>query len=99
MPPSPVWLAIWLIDTHATSPGVATLGLNGVPVTEVALERGATRGSLEGDTTLPGNPLRPSYVELPLPQAALVAGENVLTIDKVSGSWHAYDAVGVFAQP
>lgn len=96
VPAGEVWLAIWLIDTHATIPGTVVLGLNGTTVREVALEKGATRGSLEGDATRPGSPLKPSYVELPLPKAALVAGENVLTIDKTSGSWHVYDAVGVY---
>lgn len=98
VPVGQAWLAIWLIDTHASSPGVATIGLNGAPVREVTLEKGATRGSLEGDATVPGTTLKPSYVEIPLPSAALRVGENVLTIDKGSGSWHAYDAVGVFAR-
>jgi hypothetical protein len=96
VPAGEAWLAIWLIDTHATSPGVVVLGLNGTPVREVMLERGATRGSLEGDATVPGSPLKPSYVELPLPRAALTAGANVLTVDKTAGSWHVYDALGVF---
>lgn len=96
VPAGEAWLAIWLIDTHATNPGVAVLGLNGTPVRQVALERGATRGSLEGDATLPGSPLKPSYLELPLPRAGLVAGANVVTVDKTAGSWHVYDALGVF---
>jgi hypothetical protein len=87
---------MWLIDTHASSPGVAVLTLNGTPVREVPLERGATRGSLEGDATVPGTTLKPSYLELALPRAALVTGENVLTIDKNTGSWHVYDAIGIF---
>lgn len=62
------------------------------------LENGATRGSLEGDATVPGSALVPSYVELRLPASALKTGENVLTIDKRTGSWHAYDALGVFAR-
>jgi hypothetical protein len=98
VPAGEVWLAIWLLDTHATTPGAVILALNGAPVREVTLEKGATRGSLEGDATVPGSPLRPSYVELALPKAALVAGENVLTIDKPAGSWHVYDALGVFAR-
>jgi hypothetical protein len=31
-----------------------------------------------------------------LPRGVLVAGQNVLTLAKPEGSWHAYDAVGVF---
>ncbi|MBC6459973.1 polysaccharide lyase family protein, partial [Actinomadura sp. HBU206391] len=96
VPAGAPWLAMWLIDTHASSPGAAVFALNGTQVREVPLERGATRGSLEGDATLPGTVLKPSYVEFALPTAALVAGENVLTIDKNTGSWHVYDAIGVF---
>jgi hypothetical protein len=96
VPASGLWLSIWLIDTHATIPGSAVLGLGGSEFTTVSFEGGATRGSLEGDATRPGSPLRPSYVELELPRDRLVAGENVLTIDKRAGSWHAYDALGVF---
>lgn len=96
VPAGEVWLAIWLIDTHATAAGSVHLGLNGTAVREVTLERGATRGSLEGDATVPGSPLKPSYVELALPRDRLVTGENVLTVDKNAGSWHAYDALGVF---
>ncbi|WP_199431497.1 polysaccharide lyase family protein [Qaidamihabitans albus] len=89
-------LAVWLIDTHASIPGRLDVSCNGTAVGNVALENGATRGSLEGDATVPGTPLKPSIVELPLPAAALAAGENVLTLHKGEGSWHAYDAVGVF---
>ncbi|MFD0899970.1 polysaccharide lyase family protein [Actinomadura sediminis] len=98
VPSGETWLAIWLIDTHASIPGTIELALNGTPVREVQLENGGTRGSLEGDATRPGTPLKPSYVELPLPSAALRTGENALTIDKRTGSWHAYDALGVFTR-
>jgi hypothetical protein len=46
---------------------------------------------LQGDATVPGNPLCPSHC-----RDAFVAGENVLTFGRAEGSWHAYDAVGVF---
>ncbi|MFD0852146.1 hypothetical protein ACFQ07_07935, partial [Actinomadura adrarensis] len=98
VPSGETWLAIWLLDTHASIPGTVELALNGTPVREVKLENGGTRGSLEGDATLPGTPLKPSYVELELPAAALRTGENVLTIDKQVGSWHVYDALGIFAR-
>lgn len=98
LPAAELWLAIWLIDTHATGPGTVVLGLNGTTVRETALEPGATRGSLEGDATVPGTLLKPSYVELALPRAALVVGQNAVTIDKVAGSWHVYDAIGVFSR-
>ncbi|MCP2168476.1 polysaccharide lyase family protein [Goodfellowiella coeruleoviolacea] len=89
-------LAVWLIDTHASNPGTLDVSCNDTAVAAVALEKGATKGSLQGDATAPGNPLRPSIVELTLPRAALRAGENVLTLGKATGSWHAYDALGVF---
>ncbi|MEW2357678.1 polysaccharide lyase family protein [Spirillospora sp. NPDC029432] len=98
VPSGETWLAVWLVDTHASLPGTVKLALNGTPVREVPLEFGGTRGSMEGDATLPNTPLKPSYVELPLPAAALKAGENVLTIDKQVGSWHVYDALGIFAR-
>ncbi|CAM3587852.1 polysaccharide lyase family protein [Nocardiopsis gilva] len=87
---------IWLIDTHATLAGTATLAVNGAEVTEVEFEGGATRGSLEGDATVPGTALVPSFVELRLPAQRFAAGENAIDITKTTGSWHAYDAVGVF---
>lgn len=99
VPDVPVWLSMWLIDTHATIPGTAVLGLGGSEITTVEFEGGATRGSLEGDATRPSSPLVPSYVEVELPRERLSAGENVLTIDKVDGSWHAYDALGIFLVP
>jgi hypothetical protein len=60
------------------------------------MKRGATKGSTQGDATVPGTPLRPSLVELPIPRSALKAGTNVLSLGKAAGSWHAYDALGVF---
>ncbi|WP_024873878.1 polysaccharide lyase family protein [Saccharomonospora piscinae] len=95
-PPRDLALAIWLIDTHASIPGVLEIRCNDTAVTEVALENGATKGSLQGDATAPDSPLKPSIVELPLPAATLHSGENVLTLHKGEGSWHAYDALGVF---
>ncbi|MFD0688886.1 polysaccharide lyase family protein [Actinomadura fibrosa] len=99
VPAGETWLSIWLLDTHASNPGTLDLALNGTAIPTVKLENGATRGSLEGDATVPGTLLKPSYVELALPTAALRTGENVLTIDKRLGSWHVYDALGVFARP
>ncbi len=58
---------------------------------------GATRGSLEGDTIRVGSALRPSYYEFPVAADLFTAGENVLRLRKTSGSWIAYDALGVFA--
>lgn len=96
VPAKDLALAVWLIDTHATIPGKLVLACNGNVVTEAVLEKGATKGSTQGDATVPGTPLRPSIVEVPLPRGYLVAGQNVLTFAKPEGSWHAYDAIGVF---
>ncbi|MFG2002893.1 polysaccharide lyase family protein [Spirillospora sp. NPDC048911] len=98
VPAGETWLSIWLLDTHASLAGTIALALNGTQISEVKLENGATRGSLEGDATVPGTTLKPSYVELALPASALKTGENVLTIDKTLGSWHVYDALGIFTR-
>lgn len=98
VPDGEPWLSLWLIDTHATLAGKATLALNGTQVREITFEGGATRGSLEGDATVPGSPLRPSYVEFALPRDAFVAGDNTLTLHKFDGSWHVYDAIGIFTR-
>lgn len=96
VPSADLALAVWLIDTHASTPGRLAVACNGTAVTEAVLEKGATKGSTHGDATVPGSPLRPSIVEAVLPRGVLVAGQNVLTLAKPEGSWHAYDAVGVF---
>ncbi|MBT2211216.1 polysaccharide lyase family protein [Actinomadura sp. NEAU-AAG7] len=96
--PAETWLSIWLIDTHATLPGSLLISANGTAVPEVKLENGATRGSLEGDATVPGTLLKPSYVELALPRAAMRKGRNAVVIRKRTGSWHVFDALGVFAR-
>lgn len=97
VPAGEVWLAIWLIDSHATIPGSVVLSINGTTVDRLGFEGGATRGSVEGDTTVPGTRLRPSYLERPLPGGLLTTGENVLTMVKDEGSWIAWDAIGLFA--
>ncbi|WP_268958293.1 hypothetical protein [Prauserella cavernicola] len=33
---------------------------------------------------------------VPVPAAVLRPGRNTLTLGKTAGSWHAYDALGVF---
>ncbi|WP_059010688.1 polysaccharide lyase family protein [Streptomyces specialis] len=90
--------ALWMTDTHATIPGRGVLAVNGRKITTLTFEGGATKGSLEGDATRPNTPLVPSSVELPLPADVFRAGENLLTLEKTEGSWHAYDAIGVFAR-
>ncbi|MGA4837447.1 polysaccharide lyase family protein [Streptomyces sp. G45] len=89
--------ALWLIDAHATAAGGAEVTLNDSPVRTLEFRGGATRGSLEGDATRPGTALKPSTYEFPVPARLFKAGENVLKVRKTSGSWIAYDALGVFA--
>ncbi|MEV0703705.1 hypothetical protein AB0I53_38115 [Saccharopolyspora sp. NPDC050389] len=91
-------LALWLIDSHATSPGSAVLGINGTTVDRLVFAGGATKGSTLGDSTAAGSPLKPSYLERPLPAELFRAGEHVLELHKDEGSWIAYDAIGVFAR-
>ncbi|MEV0081423.1 polysaccharide lyase family protein [Saccharopolyspora sp. NPDC050642] len=97
-PTTGVDLALWLIDSHATIPGSAVLGINGTTVDRLAFAGGATKGSTLGDSTAAGSPLKPSYLERPLPAELFRAGENVLELHKDEGSWIAYDAIGVFAR-
>lgn len=87
---------LWLLDTHKSNPGRADLTLNGHPVQTITFEAGAMLGSTQGDATVEGTGLMPSYVQVKLPREYLREGENVLTLNKTSGSWHVYDALGVF---
>jgi len=97
-PAADVDLALWLIDSHASIPGTAVLSVNGTTVERLAFATGATKGSTIGDSTIPGSPLKPSYVEKPLPRGLFQAGENVLELFKDQGSWIAYDAIGLYAR-
>ncbi|WP_216843806.1 polysaccharide lyase family protein [Phytoactinopolyspora alkaliphila] len=98
VPAHDVDLALWLIDSHASIPGSAVLTVNGTSVDRLTFEGGATKGSTQGDSTVPGSPLKPSYLERPLAAGLFVAGENTLELFKDDGSWIAYDAIGVFAR-
>lgn len=91
-------LALWLIDSHASIAGSVVLTINGTTVDRVAFEGGATKGSLQGDSTVPGSPLKPSFIERPLARSLFKAGENVVELFKDEGSWIAYDAIGLFAR-
>ncbi|WP_433164507.1 polysaccharide lyase family protein [Kribbella sp. CA-247076] len=91
-------LALWLIDSHASLAGSAVMTVNGSEVERLTFANGATKGSTIADSTYPGSPLKPSYLERPLPRALFRAGENVLELFKDNGSWIAYDAFGVFAR-
>ncbi|TDD14817.1 hypothetical protein E1218_32450 [Kribbella turkmenica] len=91
-------LALWLIDSHASLAGSAVLSVNGTEVERLTFANGATKGSLIADSTYPGSPLKPSYLEKPLPRSLFRAGQNVLELFKDNGSWIAYDALGIYAR-
>jgi hypothetical protein len=97
-PAQDVDIALWLIDSHATIAGSAVLSVNGTTVDRLAFANGATKGSTMADSTVPGTPLKPSYIERPLARELFRQGENVLELFKDDGSWIAYDAIGVFAR-
>jgi hypothetical protein len=91
-------LALWLIDSHASLAASAVLSVNGSEVGRLEFANGATKGSTIADSTYPGSPLKPSYIEMPLPKALFRPGANVLELFKDTGSWIAYDALGIFAR-
>jgi hypothetical protein len=91
-------LALWLIDSHASLAGTAVLTVNGTEVGRLTFANGATKGSTIADSTYPGSPLKPSYLELPLPRALFRPGQNLLELFKDNGSWLAYDALGIYAR-
>lgn len=91
-------LALWLIDSHATIPGSAILTVNGTEVDRLIFANGATKGSLIADSTYPGSPLKPSYIERPLTRDLFRTGQNVIELFKDQGSWIAYDALGIYAR-
>ncbi|MGP9681669.1 polysaccharide lyase family protein [Brachybacterium sp. AOP3-A1-3] len=90
-------LAVWLVDTTRLG-GILRVSANDEHVTDIELPVGSTRGSREGDATVPGSTLRRSFHEHALPASLLQAGVNVLELELAEGGWAAWDAVGVFAR-
>lgn len=86
-------VALWGIDTTRLG-GRLEVAL-GTWQQATDLPRGATKGSREGDATLPGTPLRPVSLEWELP-SPLPAGEHLLTATLAEGGWLAWDAAGLF---
>lgn len=93
-PPSKPAIAIWLVDTTRLG-GRLDVEVNG-RVIERTLSKGGTRGSRDGDATVPGTALVPSYHEFSLPADAFVAGDNLVRFTLAEGGWVAWDAVGIF---
>ncbi len=90
-------LAVWLVDTTRLG-GVLRVRVNGTELADVTLAQGATRGSREGDATVPGSALLRAYHELRVPAGRLRAGANVVELVLAEGGWVAWDAVGLFAR-
>jgi len=90
-------LALWLVDTTRLG-GTLRVVVNGDALADVTLAPGATRGSREGDATVPGTALVRSYHELPVGSGLLREGDNVIELVLADGGWVAWDAVGLFAR-
>ncbi|AXK46207.1 polysaccharide lyase family protein [Brachybacterium saurashtrense] len=90
-------LAVWLVDTTRLG-GILRVRANGEHATDLTLPQGATRGSREGDATVPGSTLRRAFFEPAVPAALLQEGENVIEFELAEGGWAAWDAVGLFAR-
>ncbi|GAA1489380.1 polysaccharide lyase family protein [Brachybacterium sacelli] len=90
-------LAVWLVDTTRLG-GTLQVRANEEHLTDIELPLGATRGSREGDATVPGSTLRRSFHEVAVPAEVLQAGRNVLELELTEGGWLAWDAVGLFAR-
>ncbi|GAB2562351.1 polysaccharide lyase family protein [Kribbella endophytica] len=99
LPTKDLDLALWLIDSHASLAGSAVLRVNGTQVERITFANGATKGSTIADSTYPGSPLKPSYVERPLPRSLFKTGQNIVEVSKDTGSWVAFDAFGVYSRP
>ncbi|MGP9613512.1 polysaccharide lyase family protein [Brachybacterium sp. AOP42-B2-9] len=90
-------LAVWLVDTTRLG-GILRVSANDQHVTDLELPAGATRGSRDGDATLPGSTLQRCFFEPAIPAALLQAGENVIEFELAEGGWVAWDAVGLYAR-
>ncbi|MEN5073588.1 polysaccharide lyase family protein [Isoptericola cucumis] len=90
-------LAVWLVDTTRLG-GTLRVAVGGAALADVDLPPGGTRGSRDGDATVPGTALVRSYHELAVPAARLRQGANEIELVVADGGWVAWDAVGVFAR-
>jgi hypothetical protein len=90
----------WLLDTQQEFAPHERVTLNGGAPTDVQLPTGGGDGYHWGD----GQPnqyggVAPTRFDVTLPRDALHAGENVVRLDSVGGSWIVFDAVGVRERP
>jgi hypothetical protein len=94
VPGTDLHLVVFLLDTHNTAPGTLDVALNGGTPAGITLPAGSGTGATAGDALTSGD--RPSQFTVVLPKARLIAGDNVVTLTKSSGSWLVYDAVGLY---
>lgn len=94
-PPGDLALALWLIDSTRLG-GTLDVAINGEPVTSRTISPGATRGSREGDATVPGSSLVRAFHEFDVPADSFVDGRNEITLTMAEGGWVAWDAVGLY---
>ena len=93
--PRPRGVATWTPPASAASCGSART----ISTSPTSSSRpGATRGSRDGDATLPGSTLQRCFFEPAIPAALLQAGENVIEFELAEGGWVAWDAVGLYAR-
>jgi len=97
VPATDLDLAVWLIDTTRLG-GRLEVEVNGFPAQVIELIPGSTRGSREGDATLPGSTLVRSFHEFRVPAAPFVAGTNTITFRLAEGGWVAWDAIGLYTR-
>lgn len=90
-------VALWLVDSTRLG-GELQILVNGAALTSFALEKGATKGSREGDATVKGTTLVRSYYEFEVPAGRLRDGSNTVELVLTKGGWVAWDAVGLFAR-
>ncbi|TDV57649.1 polysaccharide lyase family protein [Actinophytocola oryzae] len=93
-PTTDLRLVVYLLDTHNTAPGTVDVALNSGAATTVTLPGGSGAGYANGSALDSG--VSPSQFTVSLSAAHLKAGANTVTIDKTSGSWLVYDALGIY---
>ena len=91
----------WLVDTQTTIPATQALvtptlalTLNGGPPTTIQMPVGGGDGNNWGSGKA-NLSIRPTSFDFALPASQLHAGENLITITTVTGSWIVYDAFGI----
>ncbi len=90
-------LALWVIDSTRLG-GRIEVDVNGARIKDVTLTPGATRGSREGDATIPASTLVRAYYEFAVPAGAFRPGKNTVQFTLAAGGWVAWDAIGLFAR-